>query len=677
MRHHLLTLAAVGALLAPLTLHAPEALAATPAVGVASESTARVIVKFKTNASVLRRQAQSAAGPAAAAQVLADRAQSLGQRTGLALKSGAAVSDRMQVVFAKGMSSAQLASRLAKEADVEYAVVDQRRRRFAVPNDPLYGAVAGSGPASGQWYLKPPSVATPSGIDAEGAWDITTGTSSVVVAVLDTGVRFDHPDLVGKLHAGYDFISDVPTANDGNGRDADASDPGDWVTQAEVDQPGGAFEDCEVEDSSWHGTQVAGIVGAATNNGIGMASVGRNVMVLPVRVLGKCGGFDSDIIAGMRWAAGLTVSGIPDNPNPARVINMSLGGDGLCDASNGYRDAVAALAAEGALVVASAGNSAGHAVALPANCAGAVGVGGLRHVGAKVGFSDLGPQITVSAPGGNCVNIGLNDACLFPILTTSNAGVTAPVAGGIYTDSYNISVGTSFSAPLVAGTAALMFSANPALTPKNVELLLASTARPFPTTGGDNGDGTPVLECTAPQFDGGSAAVDQLQCYCSTGTCGGGMLDARAAVQAASTGVAAGVRARIDISPQQPVALQSVQLRGGNSVLAAGRSIATYQWALVDGGGIVSSISNATAAVATVVPTAAGRFKVRLTVVDSANAMSTADLTMVVNPDPTPPAPPPPPPSTGGGGGGALGFEWLAMLAAAVWTLRRSGRAAA
>jgi hypothetical protein len=250
--------------------------------------------------------------------------------------------------------------------------------------------------------------------------------------------------------------------------------------------------------------------------------------------LGKCGGFDSDIIAGMRWAAGLPVAGVPVNPTPARVLNLSLGGDGACDAA--YSDALAEITARGAVVVAAAGNSAGHAVSAPANCPGVIAVGGLRHVGTKVGFSDLGPEVALSAPAGNCVDVGLGEPCRYPILTTSNAGATMPLAdgagGSIYTDSFNASVGTSFAAPLVAGTAAMMLSAQPALTPSAVRTLLQDTARPFPTQGGDNGDGTPVPQCMAPQFNG-STPVDQLQCYCTTATCGAGMLDAGAAVAAA------------------------------------------------------------------------------------------------------------------------------------------------
>lgn len=534
MRKPSLTLAVLCAILL-----VPPSLQAQAQTAIANAG-ARVIVRYKADSPLLRKRALSAAAQHAA------QAEALGVRTGLELRPGAGVAEHTQVLFASGMTSEQLAQRLAGESDIEYAVPDQRRRRFTAPNDPLYLAgppVSGGtgGPVVGQWYLRAPAGDVQSSLNVEAAWNLSTGSLNVVVAVLDTGVRFEHPDLQrvatgGNLLPGYDMVSDVDVANDGDGRDADPSDPGDWLTLAEVQQMDGPFHQCDTvaEDSSWHGTQTSGLIGALTNNGVGMASVGRNVRVLPVRVLGKCGGFDSDIIAGMRWAAGLSVPGVPANANPARVLNLSLGGEGACGMA--YRDAVAEINAVGAVVVASAGNSAGHAVNTPANCAGVIGVAALRHVGSKVGFSDLGPEISISAPGGNCVDIGPGDPCRYPILTTSNSGLTAPVSnaagGSIYTDSFNFSLGTSFSVPLVAGTAALMLSARPALTPAEVRALLRATARPFPTTGGDNGDGTPVPVCTAPQ-PVGSAQIDQFQCYCTKTTCGAGMLDAGAAVLAA------------------------------------------------------------------------------------------------------------------------------------------------
>lgn len=514
-----------------------------PLAAQAAEA-ARVIVKFKADSTALRKQVQSAT------QRHEAQATALGARLGLAMRAGRGVGENTQVVFAAGMTSDALAARLSKEADIEYAVADRRKTRAAAPNDPLYlsagtPGTSSGGPVAGQWYLRAPNSNTGvlAAINAEGAWDVPAASSTpIVVAVLDTGVRLDHPDLAGKLLPGYDMVGEDKTdsgqplgtflsAKDGDGRDADPSDMGDGITTVETNTVGGLFYHCTTPDengvytgepSSWHGTQVSGIIGAATDNGVGMAGVGRErVRVLPVRVLAKCGGWDSDIIAGMNWAAGLAVDGLT-NANPAKVINMSLGGTGTCSAA--YRSVVADLNARGVVIVASAGNGAGHAVSEPANCSGVIGVGGLRHEGDKVGYSDLGPQVSLSAPAGNCVNTGLTDPCLYPILTTANRGEYDPVAGSagaIYTDAFNATLGTSFSAPLVAGTAALMLSVQPDLTPAQVRQLLMSTARTFPAY-------SDIPSCHAP--DGS----DQDQCNCTTSTCGAGMLDASAAVRAAA-----------------------------------------------------------------------------------------------------------------------------------------------
>jgi serine protease len=677
MRHPLLTLVALGALLAPLTLHAPLVLAATEATPSAE---ARVIVKFKADALSLRKQALSASvsATATAAQMHTAQAESLGLRTGMVLRAGMGVAERTQVMFASGMTSAQLAERLTKDGDVEYAVPDERKRRMVAPNDSLYFAgPASTGPATGQWYLRPNAGAVKSSIDVEVAWAITTGSPTVVVADLDSGIRFDHPDLQrvangGNLLSGYDMVSNLGVANDGDGRDADPSDPGDWVTAAEANLVGGEFYKCTSQDStgryvaessSWHGTQTAGLIAASTNNGLGMASVGRTVRLLPVRVLGKCGGFDSDIIAGMRWAAGLSVAGVLTNPTPARVINMSLGGGGACSAA--YQAAMAEISAAKVVVVASAGNSAGHAVSSPANCPGVIAVAALRHVGTKVGFSDLGPEIAISAPGGNCVNTAANSPCLYPILTTSNGGSTVPFAGSsIYTDSFDSTLGTSFSAPLVSGTVALMLSARPTLSPAEVLTLLKVTARAFPTTGGDNGDGTVVKQCTAPQYDAANKPIDQNQCYCTTSTCGAGMLDAGAVVTL-STQV---VLARVVVTPESPTADQVITLSASSSLTAPGRSIASYAWSLNDGGGIVTGFNGATnAASATVSPRGAGSFIATLTVVDDLGARSSTPVTVAVGAVPVGP-----PPVAGDGGGGALSGIWLALLALAALLVYRS-----
>ncbi len=495
---------------------------------------ARVIVKFKAGAAT-----ESSLNAAVADQ--AARVQGVARRLGMTLRSGVGIADRLQLLTASGLSSQQLAARLSQDSAVEYAVPDELRHRFAAPNDPRYAAgLAAPGPTVGQWYLRAPSGAVRSSIDIEDAWTRVAGSSnSVVVAVLDTGVRFDHPELKrvaegGNLLDGYDFVTNNFIGNDATpGRDSDASDPGDWVNAADVASAGNTI-DCrtsDIEDSSWHGTQTAGLIGARTDNALGMAGVtgpGNPIRVLPVRVLGKCGGFDSDIIPAMRWAAGLSVPGVPANPNPARVINLSLGGSGACNAA--YRDAVREINRAGVVVVASAGNTTGHAVNTPANCTGVIGVAGLRHVGSKVGFSDLGPEIAISAPGGNCVN--LTGDCVYPLLTTNNVGTTTPTPlNESYTDASKATIGTSFSSPLVAGTAALMLVVKPSLSPDDVRSLLRRSAQPFPTSG----DNTGVPTCQAPMRDSAGQPIDQLECYCTTSTCGAGMLDASAAVALAQT----------------------------------------------------------------------------------------------------------------------------------------------
>jgi serine protease len=524
------------ALLAAVSAPLPAQTSAAPPVR------ARVIVKLRSDSPLVPKVA------VAGAPIRPLHAKALTARLGIAMDDGAPLAARTQVVFAQGLSSGELAQRLAREPDVEYAVPDERKQRATAASDPLYASgVPGNGPAVGQWYLRAPDATVASSINIEPAWSITLGSPSVVVADVDTGVRFDHPDLLaaaagGKLLPGYDMISDAQSANDGDGRDADASDPGDWITAAEANSRSSGFFGCTTfdpnthkftsEDSSWHGTQISGIIGAITNNGIGMAGVGPNLPVLPVRVLGKCGGFDSDIIAGMLWAAGIPVPGAPPNPNPARVINLSLGGEGACQAS--YVDAVAQILAAGTVIVASAGNDAGHVLISPANCAGVIAVAGLRHAGTKVGFSNLGQSVTISAPAGNCVNITEGSPCLYPILTASNAGTTTPT-GPIYTDSFNSSLGTSFSAPLVSGVVGLMLSLQPSLTPERVREVLQATSRSFPTTGGS--DATVPL-CALPQFDASGNPVDQLECYCTTYTCGAGMLDGGAALAALASNAA-------------------------------------------------------------------------------------------------------------------------------------------
>lgn len=654
-----------------------ELCAAAPRTPIASRlpaespDHARVIVTFKPEATVVRQRPLSArADRATTLEAVQRRADALAPTARVGLSAGRAITERMQVLTANGLSSRELVQRLAVHPDVESVFVDGRKRAFMVPTDPFYTAgpavntaARSGGPASGQWYLRAPTTDVPSSINMPGAWDITSG-AGVVVAVLDTGVYKAHDDLAGRLLGGYDFITDVPTANDGGARDTDASDPGDWITSAE--NSSGTFAGCGVEDSSWHGTKVSAIIGAATNNGLGMAGIAHGAQVLPVRVLGKCGGFDSDILAGMRWAAGLAVPGVSTNLNPAKVLNMSFGSAATATSCNGYTEAIAAVNAVGAVVVVAAGNSSGLAVGSPANCPGAIAVGGLRHAGTKVGFSDLGPEIAISAPAGNCVNIAAGTPCLYAILTAANSGTTSPVAGGsIYTNAFGTATfGTSFSTPMVAGVAALVMAARPGLAAADVKNILQRTARPFPTSGADNGPGdpTPVTACVAPNSN------EQLQCYCSTALCGAGMLDATAAVSAA----AQAPMASIAISPASPSAGTLVTLSAAASTAASGRSITHWQWTLLSGGGAVSGFAGSTnAATASLTPAAAGTFSVRLTVTDSLGVSGSSDLNVTVVDAAGSGGGP-----TGGGssdsssGGGATSPAWLVGLMLAAAALR-------
>ena len=622
----------------------------------------RVIVKFKRDAATLREHPMGRGSERLATEAMLEgRAAALGARLGMRLRGLTALGERAQLVQAHGGTAQALAARIARDPQVEYAEPDRRMFRRALPNDPRFaGGFSGAGgPAVGQWYLRAPEGEAVSAIDAVSAWDTSLG-APIVVAVLDTGVRFDHPDLAGKLLPGHDMVSDAAISNDGDGRDSDASDPGDWVSAA--DRATSTFSNCEISASSWHGTQVAGIIGAATDNGVGMAGAGWSLRVLPVRVLGKCFGHTSDIVAGIRWAAGLAVPGLPLNPTPARVINLSLGGPEACSQSE--REAIAEANAVGAVVVAAAGNTAGLAANSPADCPGAIGVAGLRHVGTKVGYSDVGPELAIAAPGGNCVN--LSGACLYPILTTIDSGSQGP-AGPTYTDSSRISVGTSFSAPLVSATAGLMLSVQPALTAAGVKAGLQATAREFPQSGVADEPGTGrVQACHAPN------SVEQLQCYCSRTTCGAGMLDAGAAVRAAVGG-----QVRIDVSPASPVAGGSLAFSGVGSLVAPGRSIASWAWTLVDGGGAASGFSGSTQTSSATLPTsAAGNVTVQLVVTDDRGVAIATRTTVSIAAAPVSTATAAAANQGGGSGGGALSWGWLVGLAIGARALRRPASAA-
>ena len=336
-----------------------------------------------------------------------------------------------------------LMRQIAADPNVEYVEIDKLNHAVFTPNDTNFSQQFGFGTGAG-------------GIRATEAWDITSGAGAVV-AVLDTGIT-NHSDLNANILPGYDFIIDTAVSVDGNGRDSDPSDPGDGYNANEC----GAG--VPASNSSWHGTHVTGTVAAVTNNAKGVAGTAFSAKVVPVRVLGKCGGYDSDIADAMIWASGGTVSGIPANANPAEVISLSLGGAGACGATT--QSAINGAVGRGTTLVIAAGNdNANVSGSSPANCANVVAVGSVTSTGARSSFSNYGAGVDIAAPGS-------------AIMSTLNAGARTPGA-----ESYASYSGTSMATPHVAGVVALIQSvSNPAKTPAQVEALLKSSARAFPVT---------------------------------------------------------------------------------------------------------------------------------------------------------------------------------------------------
>lgn len=552
---------------------------------------------------------------------------------------------------------------LRADPDVELAEPDSWVKIQAyAPSDPLFrDAFSYLGQFyERQWYLKSGQIAS---IRADAAWDITRGGSSpaastVVVAVIDTGVRLDHPDLVGKLLPGYDFVSDALVANDGDGWDADPSDPGDYLTAEDLlndkfkDGKCGAGSSFDQPTSSnWHGTRVSGLVAANTDNGEGIAGTGFNIRVLPARALGKCGGYESDVIAAMYWAAGLVPpppylksTDLPVNAHPAQIINLSLGSAGACDTT--YAAAVHDVTARGVLVVASAGND-GKQVGNPASCDGVLAVAGLRHVGTKVGYSNLGPEVGIAAPAGNCVNTGPTEPCLFALNTTTNMGAQTPIADTYSSPQYQPTYGTSFSSPLVSGTAGLMKAVNPALTPALLIARLKESARQFP---GSSADATvQPSACVLPAV----TAVQDRECICNTQVCGAGMLNAAGAVLAAQRPA---VFAAVTGNGRQ------VTLDGSQSAAATGRSIASYLWTVesTSGGAASPTIVSPTQAHASVPAPSSGSYSLRLTVKDNLGSSDSAIVAIMASGDNTSTSPPP---TADSGGGGTLSILFLLLAA--------------
>lgn len=435
-----------GLLIAPGTLDEPEQIREAEVVP------GEVIVKFKND---LMLQSLSARG------------------TRLQMVKQLAATDA-QLYRASNMSqeeTRQLATELSQRSDVEYAHPNWILRAFKTPNDEFYGA---------QWHYE--------AMNLPAAWDIEDGSSrEVTIAVVDSGI-IDHPDLALRLLPGYDFISDPAVADDGNGRDNNPNDEGG--------------------ESGFHGSHVAGTIGAETDDGAGVAGVNWNARIVPARALGVTGGGSfTDIIDALVWAAGFNYddNSLPPNPNPAQVINMSLGGNigGACppEAVSIFQQLVAA----NKIVVVAAGNSnEDMSTTFPANCEGVITVGATGPTGERAPYSNFGDGIEVMAPGGDITKVFEFNGRRLP------AGVLSTVLNGDGDPDFTFYNGTSMASPHIAGLVSLMLANNPDLTFAEIVTRLQNAATPLSNSECDTGSAT---DCGAGFVDAAAAL---------NGTSGGG-----------------------------------------------------------------------------------------------------------------------------------------------------------
>ncbi len=367
----------------------------------------------------------------------------------------------------------------ALDPNIEYAEPDLRMWPALVPNDPQYNQ---------QWHY----FEATGGINLPLAWDRATG-NGVRVAVIDTGYR-PHTDLAANIIGGYDFISNAADARDGSGRDSDAQDQGDWRTSSDCNFAGAS-------NSTWHGTHVAGTVAARTNNSTGVAGVAYNARIVPVRVLGRCGGTVSDIADAIVWASGGTVSGVPANPHAARVLNLSLSAVTAGACSTTYQNAINSARSRNSVVVVAAGNHWSNANYQPGNCAGVITVAATSRAGGRAYYSNFGPAVEIAAPGGETNVLPANG-----VLSTLNSGTTTPLA-----DNYMYYQGTSMATPHVSGVVAMMLELAPSLTPDQVLGHLQATARAFPASCSGCGAGIlnarAALDAAAPPPGGGGNTI--------------------------------------------------------------------------------------------------------------------------------------------------------------------------
>nr|CAA6830334.1 MAG: Unknown protein [uncultured Thiotrichaceae bacterium] len=491
----------------------------------------------------------------------------------------------LRLPYAMDVEQAKMyASQLVQnEPDIDYAEPDYRRYLFSTtPNDEKLG---------GQWHLKSPDEFA-GAANVFNAWDITKGSADIVVAILDAGIT-NHidlqPNLVGGSaeKSGYDMVPDdaagVYPSGDGDGRDSDPSDPGIADSSAPCVAPESGADN---DSRCWHGTHIAGLIAARPDNGKFVAGVGWNTRLSVVRVFSEKSGYVSDQVDGMAWAAGETVAGVPENKNPARVINLSAGSDGY-DCSITEQNAIDDLRGKGVSIVVAAGNK-NHNVSgsAPANCDGVISVTGVMKDGARTPFANYGVLNDIAAPAKS-------------IVSTLDSGERQPVG-----DSIGAISGTSQAAPQVSGVLALMLAANNALLDESVipaskladllENKLKRAARPFPDNAGYSND---PKGCNENQ---------EHSCVCSTETCGAGLLDAMQAVKSVSTAPTARTGDSRDIPAETLTTLDG----SGSSDDTFGGKVVSYQWEQVSGPDVV--LTDADKAKATFTAPSAGSSNTQL-----------------------------------------------------------------
>jgi hypothetical protein len=614
------TLAVAGSLL--LDRAAPHRSADRPAPAAETVVASRLIIRFAAEAESGRLASRAEAESALRA---------IGRSLGAAFAYSHPTAGLSHVVRwrapSEGGDLEGLLRDLRADPRVSQVEVDGVVRRALTPNDELYADAREI-----LWNLKAPSGARAGGMNLPIAWDRTRG-AGVTVAVLDTGIE-RHADLdVNVLPNGYDFIrADVDgafrVANDGDGLDPDPTDEGDWIAAADLAFP--VFTGCAVANSSWHGMSMAGVIAAIGNNNVGQPGVAFEAKILPVRVLGKCKGYQTDIADAIRWASGAqpesgtwAALGVPTNITPARVINLSLSGSGTCPSF--MQSAINAARAAGAVVVVATGND-GAAPAIgastigsPANCDGVIAVTSHTIEGDRMTIANWGPGTDLSAPGGGACSqlggclphgtLGANGTVWRELWSTRNDGTT------IYQDPppdrlplWFGPAGTSVSAAHTSGAAALLLSAMPSLNPEGVESILKTSTRAFPA-------GT----------------------YCwvfeiGTLNCGYGMLDATSAMTrltALTPTVTASTSAAI------AAAGSTVTLTGSATPGSAGSANnLSYSWQQLSGP--VVTLSGAATAVATFpAPSPGGALSFRFTATDVTGASASTTVNMRANTAPT------------------------------------------